>query len=413
LKQILVNLLSNAVKFTPEGGQIGLEVVGDPLKDVVHLTVWDTGIGISSEGMNHLFQPFVQLDSSLARRYGGTGLGLSLVYRMVELMGGSISVESEIDVGSRFTISLPWSSTEISPYPGEGIDQQAHPGPSIPGLQHTLIIDRSLPAINQLTRYLSDLGVSTTVFTDADLKLERITALQPDLIILDIALTAPPNRTILTQLKAAAETKLIPVLIYSEVDERVQSSKLGVAAYLLKPANRHQFYDALTQIFDSPARFRSSPPLIAATRKAQNQPLILMAEDNEDNIATVIDYLMLKGYRVVVARNGLEAFERTREEVPDLILMDIQMPKMDGLETTRRLRHDPDLKEIPIIALTALVMPGDREHCLAAGANEYLSKPVSLKVLVSAIETHLRNRIDTGNSNKSLECDLAPGKNLA
>jgi signal transduction histidine kinase len=255
LKQILVNLLSNAAKFTPEGGTIGLEVVGDDERQVVHFTVWDTGIGISEEDMGRLFQPFVQLDSSLSRQYTGTGLGLSLVYRLTEMHGGSVSVESEVGQGSRFTVSLPWHPTDARPQTIDRRPRTADGGP--------LTVGRQPPAI------------------------------------------------------------------------------------------------------------------------------VLLAEDNEESINTLTDYLGAKGYRVVVARDGAEAIERAREERPDVILMDIQMPGMDGLEATRCLRADADLGTIPIIALTALAMPGDRERCLAAGANEYLSKPVSLKGLVKAMEARL------------------------
>ncbi len=275
LKQILVNLLSNAVKFTPEGGTIGLEVVGDAENEAVHLTVWDTGIGISQEDLPRLFQPFVQLDSSLSRQHAGTGLGLALVHRMAEMHRGSVSMESQKGEGSRFTVSLPWR---------ESVKDSRDKGPK-----------------------LQDEGLSVT-------NLRSLTFQPSDL-----------------------------------------------------------------------------------------QPLILLAEDNEDNINTLLDYLQVKGYRVIVARNGHEAIERAREKRPDVILMDIQMPGMDGLEATRRIRADADastglstgLAVVPIIALTALAMPGDRERCLEAGANEYLSKPVSLRGLVKAIETQL-NRNLTG-----------------
>ncbi len=142
-----------------------------------------------------------------------------------------------------------------------------------------------------------------------------------------------------------------------------------------------------------------TPLAVAAIQTpGAKRPLILLAEDNEDSIHTFSDYLLAKGYRVVVARDGAEAIERAREERPDLILMDIQMPVMDGLEATRRIRADADPARVPIIALTALAMPGDRERCLAAGVNEYLSKPVSLKGLVQVIEVQLnRNQIGKGN----------------
>ncbi len=259
LKQILVNLLSNAVKFTPEGGAIGLEVVGDVEGQAVRFTVWDTGIGIAPEDMGRLFKPFVQLDSRLSRQHAGTGLGLVLVHRMAEMHGGGVTVESELGKGSRFTVSLPWKAVEESGEVGarEGEGEESA-GPSAPV---------------------------------------------------------------------------------------------------------------------------SLPPCTPAT--------LLLAEDNEANIQTISDYLLVRGYQVTVARNGAEAIERAVERRPDLILMDIQMPGMDGLEAIRRIRAEVELTTVPIIALTALAMPGDRERCLAAGANEYLSKPVSLRGLVREIEAQL------------------------
>lgn len=258
LKQVLVNLLSNAIKFTPENGQIGLEVKKDVAQQAIHFTVWDTGIGIPPEDMARLFQPFVQLDSKLSRQYAGTGLGLSLVSRMTEMHGGGITVESEPGQGSRFTVSFPWTeSAEIGPdYSETRPEAVDHPAVTAPGV--------------------------------------------------DMA-----------------------------------------------------------------------------------QPLILLADDNEDNINLILDYLQTKSYEVIVARNGQEAIDRAKEEKPNLILMDIQMPRVDGLEATRRLRSDPAMSTVPIIAVTALVMPGDRERCLAAGANEYFSKPVNLRRLVQTIDTHL------------------------
>jgi PAS domain S-box-containing protein len=250
LKQILVNLLSNAVKFTPPGGAIGLEVNREG--SAIHLTVWDTGIGITSEQMRHLFRPFIQVDGSFTRPYQGTGLGLALVARLTELHGGSVSLESEFGKGSRFTISLPSQKAALAPSAVEALPAQA-----------------------------------------------------------------------------------------------AEINKSG--------------------------------------------HLILLAEDNEANIFTISTYLETKGYRVIVARNGREAIKRTGEERPALIVMDIQMPEMDGLEAVRRLRAD-GFAEIPIIALTALAMTGDRERCLAAGVNEYLTKPVSLKRLVRLIAAKLEEK---------------------
>ena len=263
MKQILVNLLTNAVKFTPEGGKIGLEVVADGERGAVHFTVWDTGIGISEDEMGMLFQPFVQLDSSLSRQHSGTGLGLALVRHLTELHNGGVAVESEVGTGSRFTVSLPWD-------------------PSVAGAE---------PGLNGLP--VSD--------------------------VLPMAVTLPD----------------------------------------VQPADQH------------------------AT--------VLLADDSEASIIAVSDYLQAKGCRVIVARNGLEAIQMARAERPDAILMDIQMPEMDGLEAIRLIRSDPHLAVVPIIALTALTMPGDRERCLQAGATEYRSKPVSLKGLTKMVEEQLHN----------------------
>ncbi len=255
LKQILINLLNNAVKFTPENGRVSLEVRTNSEKDQIQFSITDTGIGIAPEYLQKLFTPFTQLDSNLSRQYQGTGLGLVLVYKLTELHGGSIQVESEPDKGSRFTVILPWSADE-----------------------------------NQDQRDDANSSVS---------------------------------------IKAVRET----------------------------------------------ASLSGEPSLI------------LLAEDNDSNILAIQEYLMDHGYEVVIARNGLEALAKAEEFSPRIILMDIQMPEMDGLEAIRRLRTKPKFAPIPIIALTALAMPGDRERCLEAGANEYLSKPVSLKGLLKTVET--------------------------
>jgi PAS domain S-box-containing protein len=263
LKQVLVNLLSNAIKFTPEGGQIGLEVEGDSEQQAVHFTVWDTGIGIASEEMDRVFQPFVQLDASLSRRYEGTGLGLALIARIVDLHGGSVSVESEVGQGSRFTVSLPWKEVD----------------------------DTSLPVSKGELEF-------------------------------------PTSRT----------------------------------------------------------------PQLATRNSQLVTRTILIAEDHETTITTLSGYFAVKGYRVMIARNGWEAVAQTREFHPDIIVMDIQMPEMDGLGAIRHIRSDQHGKSIPIIALTALAMPGDRGQCLAAGADEYFSKPVSLRKLSEVIERLLSRK---------------------
>lgn len=387
LKQILVNLLSNAVKFTPENGQIGLEVTEEPEREVIHFTVWDTGIGITSEDLPDLFKPFIQLDSSLTRQQEGTGLGLALVSRLLDLHGGSITVESQVGRGSRFTISLPW--TDVAE-----ITEKPEPAPARPvplPFRRALVIEDSPPAADQLARYLRQLGVETvTIHPRGEGAIETALQAQAEVILLDIQLSTLSGWEVLSQLKRNPQTAGTPVIIVTVVDEPQRGLAQGAVEYLVKPVSRQLLRAALHKA----ARSLSAASVVTPAKPPESlikeaKPPILLAEDNEANIRIMADYLADKNYHVIIARNGLEAIDRARETLPALILMDIQMPKMDGLEATRRLRADPQLAQTPIIALTALAMSGDRERCLAAGANEYMSKPISLKNLVRLMETYL------------------------
>jgi predicted ATPase/signal transduction histidine kinase/CheY-like chemotaxis protein len=276
MRQVLINLLNNAVKFTPNGGQISLTVAYLADSDInvqnlanlvqvdgtgwIRITVSDTGIGIAPDHLKLLFQPFIQIDGALNRKFEGTGLGLALVKRMVDLHGGKVSLSSELGLGSSFMVELPCQRISID------------------------------------------------------------------------TITSTPARA-----------------------EQIAASPAGS----LTPPDR-----------STPAR----------------SPIILLVEDNEANISTMSSYLKAKGYQIVLAHNGLEAINLTRQVNPDLIVMDIQMPVMDGLTATQKIR---EFSHVPIIALTALAMTGDKEQCLAAGANEYLSKPVKLKQLTMMIQSWL------------------------
>jgi CheY-like chemotaxis protein len=251
LKQMIVNLLGNAVKFTPQDGKLGLQVHGDRAANKIAITVWDNGIGIRTEDLARLFQPFVQLDSGLARETTGTGLGLALVAQMARLHGGTVSAVSEPEKGSRFTIVLPWE-----------------------------------PAL------------------------------------------------------------------------------------AIQTANR----------------LRNTGKLRLPPSDPSRKPVILLVEDSDDVTMMIHDYLERAGYKIITAQDGLDGITQARLARPDLILMDIQLPRMDGLEATRQLRSEPEFRYTPIIALTALAMPNDRERCLSAGMDEYISKPINLKALVKLIQ---------------------------
>lgn len=262
MKQVIINLLTNAVKFTPDGGQVSLHIQPDAEAGTIALAISDTGIGIAPEDTNKLFLSFSQIDSSLSRQREGTGLGLALVKRIIDLHGGSVAVESTVGEGSRFTVWLPYSDP-------------LHP-------------------------------------TDAD-----------------------------EESHASWHSAIFPSCL---------SAHTGHTA----------------------------------------RPTLLLAEDNLTNIETLVNYLEGMGYRLLLAGNGIEAIEQTKAHHPNLILMDIQMPELDGLEAIRILRSEEETAAIPIVALTALAMPGDRERCLAAGANEYMMKPVRLKQLAVLISNLLQ-----------------------
>lgn len=398
LKQILVNLLTNAVKFTPEGGKVQLEVTGDREHETIRFCVSDTGIGIAEVDIPRLFQPFMQLDSSLARQHEGTGLGLALVYRMTELHGGSVSVESQVGVGSRFTIALPWRESTIDVLVSRDPEAATN---LLKAMRRVLIIDSSSTSADQVRRYLQELGAEVFIESNGYSGLAQAQLVSPDLIIMDLFLPDRSGWDVLAELRVNPITEATPVLILSVVDvtqssERLFGFKLGRVYHTLKPVSRQQFSDVLVEIFSPhtlPTTPLPPPPLPNRNANGQNgfSPYVMIVEDNENNINTLSDYLLAKGYRLHVARSGPQALAGLREIRPDVILMDVQMPGMDGLETIREIRtHEPG-QPVPIIALTALAMPGDRERILKAGANDYLSKPLSMKRLVSLIERYAKH----------------------
>jgi len=393
LKQILVNLLNNAVKFTLQDGAIGLEVTGNAEQEMVHFTVWDTGIGISQDQIEHLFMPFIQLDSSLSRQYAGTGLGLTLVQRLTEMHGGSVSVESQVGKGSRFTVSMPWQEpAEVV----EEVEETESDTADLSSIHKVLIVEDSPTAAAWIASCLAELGVESAIHERGEGVVDRALEIQPDVILLDILLPGIDGWDVLPQLKAEPRTQDIPVFITSVMDERSRGLALGAAGYLIKPVSFKQLQQVLSQV--AHPQTEELPTFVESFNEDPEveSPLILMAEDNEDNINAVMDYLLAEGYRMAVARNGSDAIQRAREERPRVILMDIQMPGMDGLEAMRQIRSDADLADIPIIALTALAMHGDRERCLKAGADDYMSKPVRLKELARAIKEQLnRTRLES------------------
>jgi len=383
-KQILVNLLTNAVKFTGNGGKIGLKVDSPPGGETVRFTVWDTGIGIAQADTAKLFQSFSQVDSGLTRSQEGTGLGLALVARLVELHRGGIALESEPGKGSRFVITLPQAAEN----PAAAVQSTTarptvHPLPAR-RLRRALVVEDDATTSEQLDRYLAELNVTGILHTRGEETVEVALRERPDVILLDIVLPNEGGWVVLAKLKEHAGTRDIPVAVISVLDEPQKSRAMGAAAHFIKPITRAQLAGFLQRAAVEVPTPAPTPPGPAPT--AGKGPLILLAEDNEANIETIGGYLADNGYTLELARNGLAAVKVAQERQPALILMDIQMPVMDGLTAIRELRANSAMPHVPIIALTALAMPGDRERCLAAGASDYMSKPVSVKALAAMIK---------------------------
>ncbi|MBD2667153.1 PAS fold family [Richelia sinica FACHB-800] len=398
MRQVLINLLSNAIKFTPEGGKVKLEVKIEPGQqrqwdltssspDVfdssfILFSVADTGIGIAPEDVKKLFQSFVQIDSSLSRQYAGTGLGLALVKQITELHGGWVSIHSELGKGSCFCVRLAYQTTAPNPlsYPL-----------STTNLPPLLIIQDNLSTTNnhQLSEYLEELGITTVNYHQIADAITAATSLQPSVIILDIYDPQPSYWKLLRQLKADPYTCNIPVVMIGVENRRIRGLSLGATEYLIRPLEKQQLKNTLQkfQVVSAP----KSIPQTLKTVKSQSTitGLILLVENNEVTISSLSDYLTSRGYRLIVARTAQEAIQLGQMEKPALMIINMQMPNLDGLAVTQQLRRDEYIANIPIIAMTTLAMASDRERYIQAGVTEYLTQPVKLRQLADIIHNLL------------------------
>ena len=278
LLQILVNLLSNAVKFTPNGGRVKLAVQISSSQEAVDFRITDTGIGIPSEQLSEIFQPFIQVDSSLSRHYEGTGLGLSIVQRLVDLHNGSITVESQVGQGSCFQVTLPWhplSHSEFIPLPELPLQEG--------GIQQVLVVEDSSTAAGQIKRYLAELGATSVIHPVGRGAVEMALRVKPDVIVLDILLPDCSGWEVLTELKAHPQTRHIPIIVISVIDDRARSLELGAAEHLLKPLSRPKLFQALSRIFAKVPSPSPETALIVMATVSLQAPKILLAEDNEAN----------------------------------------------------------------------------------------------------------------------------------
>ncbi len=392
LRQVLVNLVNNAIKFTDQG-EVLIRVMLDSATNHVRFEVKDTGIGIAADKMDRLFQTFSQVDSSTSRLYGGTGLGLAIAKRLVEAMGGQISASSSPGIGSTFTFTLPYhpvASTDVT-RTVEFIS--ALLGKTI------AIIDDNQTNLQILATELQSYGVTTHLFTDSDQLLQQLTdptiAESWDAILLDMQMPGIDGVQMLQQIKQMPAALAIPVIILSSMhlDDLKGVSTTLYMKYLPKPLRKHELLKTLAAVFTQvdPRAQASLPP-----RMLDNKPFIplriLVAEDNIVSQKVARQSLKRLGYNIDLASTGEEVLQYVSIADYDLIFMDVQMPGMDGMETTRAIRKRALLKQPVIIAMTANAMKEDEQACLAAGMNDFLSKPVRVQSLQDIIHRYFGDR---------------------
>ena len=379
LRQVLVNLLGNAVKFT-EKGEVTLTagVENDGEGFLLHFAVKDTGIGISAKNLGKLFQYFTQVDSSTTRNYGGTGLGLAISRGLVELMGGRIWAESTPGQGSVFHFTMKACSPVFDSCPSMR--------PELSG-RRALVVLKSDSVSLMLIQSLGRLGMGACRASSIQEAREALPREPCDLVIIDPAGLGVQGRDFCQDVMAGRYGN-IRLLLTAPVGMGSQLEADG-DGILIRPFRTAQFSIKLSDIFSSGTRPASGlvPPEKGMANKdlTDVRPLrILMAEDNPINMKVALSMLKRLGYKADVARNGLEALAALKKEPYDVVLMDVQMPEMDGLEATRRIRGERMTTQI--VAMTAHALEGDREECLQAGMNEYISKPISIEELQKALD---------------------------
>jgi len=385
LRQILVNLLGNAVKFTPQG-EVGVSVASRALegdRHEVHFTVRDTGVGIPADRFDRLFKVFSQVDASTTRRYGGTGLGLAISHRLVEEMGGRIWVESEVGKGSAFHFTIV----------AEAVDAPITAAPS--GAERALAGKRVLIVDdNRTNRRLLRLQTEKwgMLPRETESPLEAVSWLERgdpfDVALLDYQMPDMDGVELAKRLRTLAGTESLAILLLTSIGRSlpVDARETGIAAVLSKPLRLSSLHDRLVEVI-APADAAASAPADSQAVPAAAAPLrILLAEDNSVNQMVALRLLERLGHTADVVGNGREAVERLAASRYDVVLMDVQMPEMDGLEASRAIcARWPSGERPRIVAMTAEAMQGDRERCIAAGMDDYVVKPIRLEDLARAL----------------------------
>lgn len=388
LRQVLVNLLNNAIKFTDKGEVILRLSQADVSPDGLHtlqFAVQDTGIGIPPERQNRLFKSFSQVDASTTRKYGGTGLGLAISKRLVELMGGNIRVESQVGEGSTFFFTIQGKSHIMR---RRVFLRGKQP---ILSQKRILIVDDNQTNRLILTKQVEAWGMMPTTVDSATDALTLLEEREPfDLAVLDMHMPHMDGLMLAQAVQNIAHRRELPLIMLSSIGDSAELRQEDLfAAFLTKPVKPKQLYTTLNQLFGqkSPMMSVESEQPEIDMKLGEKYPLrILLAEDNVVNQKVALRILERMGYQADLAVNGLEVLEIMQDKLYDVILMDVQMPEMDGVEATQQIREIWPVDQQPaIVAMTANALIGDREKYLAVGMDEYISKPVRIKELMSTL----------------------------
>jgi signal transduction histidine kinase/DNA-binding response OmpR family regulator len=380
LRQVLLNLLSNAVKFT-EAGEVVLTLSASG--DRLHFVVRDTGIGLTDAGLSKLFQKFSQADSSTTRKYGGTGLGLAISKLLAELMGGTMSAESAgPGQGSTFRFSIHAPAAALPQgSKRDFIGEQ----PALKG-KRILVVDDNATNRRILALQTAKWGLVAQDTAHPEEALRMLQAGRFDLAILDMHMPDMDGATLAARIREDGHA--LPLVLFSSLG-RKEVGDSAFAATLAKPLRQSALFDTLVSLLAnhaSPKEVEAAKPRLDAGLASRHPLRILLAEDNVVNQKLALRLLQQMGYRADVAGNGIEAIECVERQPYDVVLMDVQMPEMDGLEASRRINARwPNSGRPRIVAMTANAMQGDREACLAAGMDDYVTKPIRVEALVQAL----------------------------
>jgi PAS domain S-box-containing protein len=400
IRQVLVNLVGNAIKFT-ETGEVFVGVEEESHDDDLtrlHFMVQDTGIGISPDKQDEIFEPFSQADGSMTRKYGGTGLGLTICTRLVTLMGGRIWVDSQPGQGSTFHFALPLRVQ----------DKPALDSPSLHPAQlqdlRALIVDDNYTNLKVLTGILTGWGMKPTAVDDGEAALQALDVAkstgQPfPLILLDGNMPEMDGFTLAERIKKDPDLVGATIMMLTSagrLGDAARCRELGISAYLVKPIRQPELLQGICNILNLASQKKA--PLVTrhTLREAGSRSRVLLVEDNVVNQTLAVRLLEKRGYIVSVAGDGRQALATLKTKEFDVVLMDVQMPEMDGFEATAAIRERERStgKHIPIIAMTAHALKSDQDRCLSAGMDAYLSKPIRTIELFAAIENALGKHLE-------------------